>query len=317
MDQLTFKKFLDWLCLRFDVYGRKRQGKLINYAKILEPEEMELEEKALFPLRKFFFPPREKLHTYRHNHFETCKPPVRKRVFFGIPLYDLEALTQFSVIFAKDPYFQARIRHCIIIGQSPVPDEHSFFQAFEENILRHRKFDIYFDYKSESENYRFFTGSEDGQKILEDFGATQYEHIEYQGAVPRKGLPPSWQKIKAKIKKSRGNKFWKDLGKTCLGCGKCTLVCPTCYCYDLIANSQSQTRREWGVCFYPEFSQIAGNHLFLKDRTARIYNWYDHKFVRMLEEYGFVGCVQCGRCSAVCPVQIDIEKNLKKIDKFK
>lgn len=316
MDRITFKKFLDWLCLRFDVFARKRQGKQVQYTKVADPEEIELEEKALFPLRKLFFPPREKIYTWQHNQFKPEKPGSKKMVIFGIPLYDLEALTQFSVIFGKDPYFQSRIRNTLIIGLSPVPDEHTFFRAFEENILRHRKFDLYFDYNYENETYRLFTGSEDGQKIFENFGASHYEHIEYQGAVPRKGITPYWQKIKEKIKKSQRNKFWTDLGKTCLGCGKCTLACPTCYCYDLIMNSQSQMRREWGSCFYPEFSEVAGGHTFLKNRTARIYNWYDHKFVRMPEEYGFVGCVQCGRCTAVCPVKIDIEKNLKKIEKF-
>lgn len=317
MNKTSFNKFVDWLCLRFTVYARKRIGKIVKFAQVSSPENVEYEQKSDYPLRKLFFPSQENLYSCQNENFVLRKPLSQKRVIFGIPLFDLEALTQLTVIFAKDPYFQARIRNTLIIGQSPIPDDHTFYQAFEENVLRHLKFDIYFDYNETKDHYRLFTGSEEGQEILENFGQSHYEHIEYQGPVPRNGLSPYWKKIRDNVKKSSRNQFWKDLGEKCLACGKCTIVCPTCYCYDLETNAEGETKRTWGNCFYSEFSEIAGGHKFLTSIAERIYYWYAHKFVRMPSEYGFVGCVQCGRCTDVCPAEINIEKNLKKISRLK
>lgn len=316
MDSITYQKFIDWLWLRFKVYARKQVAGIVKFAPIHSSSEIESEEKAYYPLRRLFMPPCEKLYQYQDKQIIPPHKTLRKRVIFGIPLFDLEALTQYTVIFAHDPYFQTALRNTIIIGESPVPDENSFYQNFEEGILRHRKFDIYIDLNPDG-TYRLFTGSEEGQKILEDFGEQDYQHIEYQGIIPKGGLPASWLKIKEKIKSSSGSKFWKDLGKKCLACGKCSLVCPTCYCYDLAVSSDGKVCREWGNCFYPEFSRVSGDYKFLKNREERIYNWYDHKFVRMPEEYGFAGCVQCGRCIDVCPVGINIKENLEKIKKIK
>lgn len=313
MDSITYHKFIDWLILRFQVYARKRKGEIIKFVKINSSENIE-GEKSYYPLRKLFFPPKEILYQSQGGKIISSQKQTKRRVIFGIPLFDLEALTQYTVIFAHDPYFQAVLRNTIIIGESPVPDEYTFYKSFEEKVLRHQKFDLYLDQNKDG-SYRLFTGSEDGQKILEDFGETNYEHIEYQGAVPPK-ISHHWLEIKEKIKASRGSKIWKELAKKCLACGKCTLVCPTCYCYDLQTKANGKIIREWGNCFYSDFSEVAGGYKFLKNIEERIYNWYDHKFVRMPEEYGFVGCVQCGRCIDVCPIKINIKENLEIISRF-
>ncbi len=316
MDSVIYHNLIDWLCLRFEVWARKRMGELVDFVKINSGDQIEEDEKSFYPLRKLFLPPSRVLYQYQNKKFESQKPPIKKRVIFGIPLFDLEALTQYAIIFARDPYFQASLRNTIIIGKSPIPDQNLSYKNFEEKILRHLKFDIYID-RNQDNTYRLFTGSEDGQRILENFKQEDYQHIEYQGPLRlNRGDSAYWLEIKEKMKKSRGAKIWKDLAKRCLACGKCTMVCPTCYCYDLKTDTEGKVKREWGNCFYSEFSEVAGGHKFLKNIEERIYNWYDHKFVRMPEEYGFVGCVQCGRCNEVCPVGINIQKNLEKIKKF-
>ena len=39
-----------------------------------------------------------------------------------------------------------------------------------------------------------------------------------------------------------------------------------------------------------------------------------HKFKYSPERYGMLGCVGCGRCVAVCPVNIDIRKVIERPD---
>ncbi|MFA4880126.1 MAG: 4Fe-4S dicluster domain-containing protein [Candidatus Doudnabacteria bacterium] len=316
MDSITYQKFINWLLLRFEVYAPKESRGIVRFGKIQSSRDIEYSRKPFYPLRKLFLPGKEKLYSYYNKKYHSPDKEKKKRIVLGIPLFDLEALTYYSIIFSRDVYFQANLRNSIICGISPVPDENSFYQEFENKILHHLKFDLYFD-QNQNNSYRLFSGSEEGQKILEGFGEERYEHIEYQGPLKDQGYSLYLQKIAKKIKASYGFPFWKKLGGECLACGKCTLVCPMCYCYDLKTEGSGKAFREWGNCFYSEFSEVAGEYKFLKNRTERIYNWYDHKFVRMPQEYGFVGCVQCGRCTEVCPVGINIKKNLEKIKKFK
>jgi len=316
MDSITYNKFIDWLLLRFDIYGPKQIEGIVRFGKIKFRQDIEYDSKPFYPLRKLFLPNKEELYSYRDKKYQCPNQKKRKRIILGIPLFDLEALTYYSLIFSHDSYFQAKLRNSIICGISPIPDENSFYQEFEDKILHHLKFDLYFDQNKDG-SYRLFSGSEEGQKILEGFGEKNYIHIEFEGPPQKADYTTYLQKIAKKIQASYGSLFWKKLGDKCLACGKCTLVCPMCYCYDLQTTASSQLFREWGNCFYSEFSEVTGNHKFLKNRAERIYNWYDHKFVRMPREYGFVGCVQCGRCIEVCPVGINIKKNLDKIKKFK
>jgi len=121
------------------------------------------------------------------------------------------------------------------------------------------------------------------------------------------------QKIRDKFKNKFNKKLWDELGKKCIECGQCTMVCPTCFCFRFEDNSEKKRGLVSDSCFYHDFSEVAGGHQFLHNTAKRIYFWYYHKFVRIPEEYNLPGCVECGRCSKVCPAGIEIEKVLKEI----
>ena len=114
----------------------------------------------------------------------------------------------------------------------------------------------------------------------------------------------------------------------CIECGKCSLVCPTCFCYEVfdqpeLEKNTGTRQRRWSSCFYADFSEVAGPESdkmkpkFLKNTKHRIRFWYEHKFVRCPDQFSVSGCVGCGRCSKVCPVGIDIKKVLQEILKEK
>ena len=121
------------------------------------------------------------------------------------------------------------------------------------------------------------------------------------------------KKVKERLEEKFKSEIWTELSEKCLECGKCTAVCPTCFCFRLDDDSQKVRRRTLDSCFFHDFSEIAGNFKFLDCTAQRIYFWYYHKFVRIPEQYNLPGCVECGRCTKVCPAGIDLEEVLKKI----
>ena len=145
------------------------------------------------------------------------------------------------------------------------------------------------------------------------------KRIKVRAIKPR--LSRKMQKIRDIMKNSKMQgkykKIWDELGQRCVECGKCTIVCPTCFCFRFEDESSGKRTRVPDSCFYKDFSEVAGNHKFLSSTAQRIYFWYYHKFVRIPEEYNLPGCVECNRCTKNCPVGIDIKKTLSKILKIK
>jgi len=129
----------------------------------------------------------------------------------------------------------------------------------------------------------------------------------------RPGLSLRMQRIKKKMESWFNQKLWDDLGKKCIECGRCSLVCPTCFCFRFEDQASGTRGRVLDSCFYHDFSEVAGGHRFLDSTARRIYFWYYHKFVRIPEQYNLPGCLECGRCIKACPVGIDIGKVLKEI----
>ena len=109
---------------------------------------------------------------------------------------------------------------------------------------------------------------------------------------------------------------WDELSATCLGCGTCTFVCPTCQCYDIkdFNTGNGVIRyRCWDSCMYSEFTRMAhgNNRLTQKERFRQRFM---HKLVYYPENNdGIFSCVGCGRCLAKCPISMNIVKVMKKI----
>lgn len=109
---------------------------------------------------------------------------------------------------------------------------------------------------------------------------------------------------------------WDELAESCLGCGTCTFVCPTCQCYDVqdFDNGREVRRfRCWDSCMYSDFTMMAHgtNRPTQKER-------FRQRFMHKLVYYpnnnnGVFGCVGCGRCLQKCPIHMNIVKVAKKL----
>ena len=109
---------------------------------------------------------------------------------------------------------------------------------------------------------------------------------------------------------------WAELSESCLGCGTCTFVCPTCQCYDVqdFDNGREVRRfRCWDSCMYSDFTMMAHgtNRPTQKERFRQRFM---HKLVYHPNNHeGVIGCVGCGRCLQKCPIHMNIVKVAKRL----
>ena len=109
---------------------------------------------------------------------------------------------------------------------------------------------------------------------------------------------------------------WQTLSESCLGCGTCTFVCPTCQCYDIQDFNGGKTVRRfrcWDSCMYSDFTQMSAGQP-RPTQMERFRQRFLHKLVYFPDNnQGIFGCVGCGRCLRKCPVHMNIVKVVKTI----
>jgi len=326
MNKAQFNKFVEYLLRNNKVIAPQynAEGKLI-ISELKKTDDFYLgSELPLDSWKWFMLPPKMKMFDYKKNIFTEILPKTQKQIFLGVSILDLQALTLLNQIFEQDVYYQEIKKNTIIIGTSHVPKEnfYQYFSSFEENKLEHLQFDIFL--AVQNGGYKLYTGSEDGQRFLDNFGYKDYQHIEYAGPIREEGLDPQMVSVMDSMQNYHDQKIWDDLGKRCIQCGKCTIACPVCFCYRIfdlahLEKGSGERDRCWDSCFYNEFTQVAGvspeapKHRMITTTAQKIYFWYEHHFVRTPATYSLPGCVGCGRCTRTCPADIDITQTQKDI----
>ena len=125
--------------------------------------------------------------------------------------------------------------------------------------------------------------------------------------------------IPSLMKLSAHSTLWDQLDKRCLGCGTCTNVCPTCYCFDIVdfvdfSLESGRRFRVWDSCQLNQFASVAGGHDFRPTRAKRQLHRFNRKYLYQSISPGQLGCVGCGRCAANCLAKIDPVDVINKLN---
>ena len=280
--------------------------------------------------KDFFFPQFENLMEFKVEGKSIEVNDIREAsedfVVFGVRACDVKSFEILDRVFLVEPYdsyYASRREHGVIISMACTrPTETCFCGTFGIDCTNPGG-DIAV-WKTE-DAYYWQANTEKGEKLLaalglEDCGEDAVTEQKEKTAKVMSKLPLANLTTDSfgggKTMEIFNRPEWKTLSESCLGCGTCTFVCPTCQCYDVKDYNTGNgilRFRCWDSCMYSDFTKMAhGNNRL--SQVERFRQRFMHKLVYFPENNeGIFGCVGCGRCLAKCPISMNIVKVMKTI----
>jgi sulfhydrogenase subunit beta (sulfur reductase) len=259
--------------------------------------------------------------------FAPAEPADRPVAVIGARACDLAAMEIQDRVFLsdayRDPYYASRRRGLLLVAVNCThPAETCFCVSAGNGPRASRGFDL--SLTELDDGFVARAGSDAGKVILDrlpvvDAGsariATADEQVEAGAKRQVRRLPDG--DLRADLFANLEHPRWTEVASRCLGCGNCTMVCPTCFCHAEHAHPQLDGRlteqvREWDSCFSGGHSYIHG-FTVRADIRSRYRQWLTHKLGSWHDQFGTSGCVGCGRCITWCPVGIDITEEAAAI----
>lgn len=339
---LRKKSFHGWIKKldSYDIYAPVKEDDLWNYDLIDNPEDVDLDftitvlspKKIIFPQRETFL----EFETKNNGNLEIKEtlPEERMSVVLGVRPCDAKALHLMDKVFGGefvDPYYWKRRNLTVLVGLScnAPPSSNCFCSSVGCSPYSSEGMDVLLTDLGD----RYFVKSltEKGKELI-DSGKNLFEspvakdrkmmeeiHEEAKSKIPRK--IENIKKIRELLKGMFETPFWEEESLSCLRCGICTYLCPTCHCFDIndeiisAAPLKGKRVRTWDNCQFPDFTMHSSGHNPRPDRASRLRQRVLHKFQYFMELYSDYQCTGCGRCIAKCPVGIDIIEVLEKVNR--
>jgi len=308
----------------YQVVGPVAKGSKFAFGQIKDPAELRLDyNTSILPPKKYLQPPEERLMTFSRSGKATVETVIdaAPTVILGVHTCDLHAIRVLDEAFTQgypDAHYLKRREQTLLVGIECLEpcDEHSFCKSMG-TLAVSDGYDLHLTDLGES--YAVDVGSKKGAALLEKY-ASATEAAETDMQQLNKVLGAKWPRFPYKLEfdvgelaplmnQSYDSPLWEELGEKCLACGQCTLVCPTCFCFNVYdeveLNLQDGERwRRWDSCQLDEFARVAGGENFREHQAARLRHRFMRKGRYLIEKYGQLGCVGCGRCARSCLVNI-------------
>jgi len=311
------------------VYGPVRKGDKFIYDDLDDLDRLDLNMlRTIVPVKKFLVPPRFSAFSFDGKDYHGDLENIQPRVIFGVHPCEIHGILILDKLFMErvpDPYYVTRRTRTAIIGLSCVPDDKCFAKSTNTHYVE-TGFDLAFN--DLGDEYLVWIGSSLGDDLV------RYRLDLFEDEIKQRDLDKyitwrRWRDSQYKLEMdmtgmpdimelSHDLPVWKELGDKCLSCGSCSMVCPTCTCYNIAdrmnpAVFEGFRERFWDSCMFKEFALVAGGYNFREDRAQRVRLWYTHKLKAFITEFGKPACVGCGRCIDTCVVDINVRTVVSKL----
>ena len=329
----SFLGWLDSLRQSHEVIGPVREGDQTVFMPIGSSGDlfMEYGSTMLPPGKLYLYPPKEDIFRFslgKELGVEERLPEKRDRVLVALHPCDVNAIFYLDKTFLgafRDPAYEERRSttlliclncsgagqncFCASLGTGP------FFGAKEGCDL------VITDL---GENYLAEIRSERMQRIFsaellraagpEDRRIRKERESAAIGSFKKKIDTSNIDRL---LMENTEHPVWQRVAdELCLSCTNCVMVCPTCFCYDVVDEvamdmKSARRYRAWDACQDAYFAEVHGGN-YRARRAARLRQFVTHKFDQTWQ-YGVMATVGCGRCITWCPTNIDFTGIVKEI----
>ena len=307
-----WEKALSRMMKNYHIYAPLPWGEKQDYERIDEDSISEIiynHPKPASPLKTFFLPVKENVVNIEKSD--------KKKIIMGIPSCDLSGTNILDEMYLDDTFTDPTYKknreesiligsdchtlqeqcHCTTYGIKPYPEENHDLTLSQMNDS------IYIQIHSnkgeqlirEIEEFTAFTEPTENeiQSILD-----KRKSVEEQLNRRNSDLP-NYNDTGDLINYS-GEDIWKKYSETCVSCGACATICPTCTCFLLLEKPGFEKVRHLDACQYPGFEKVAAGEDPLKELYKRFRNRYMCKYVWKPEKFESIACTGCGRCIEAC-----------------
>lgn len=344
MEKILRKKSLSQWVKRLEaykIYAPMKDDDFWNFALINNPKDLNLNHSnTVLSPKKIIFPQREvflEFSTSNDSELEVKEiiPEEKASIIFGVRPCDARAIPLMDKVFGgdfTDPYYWKRRDKTILVGLScnTPPSSNCFCLSVEGSPHSKEGLDILMTDLGDKYYVESLTEKGDqlinlAKSLFEEPNAKDNKDLENIHKDSENKIKRQIQDIKnipAKLKEMFESPFWDEESLSCLRCGICTYLCPTCHCFDIndeiISSSPLKGKRvrTWDNCQFPDFTMHSSGHNPRSDRASRLRQRILHKFQYFIERYQNYQCTGCGRCISKCPVGIDIIEVLNKVEDY-
>jgi len=327
---------IDWLskeAKKMNVIVPHKLGSKVFFREFDGSMEVVLDELPFIPAKSILLPPTEELFSFEHVRSEDDVTqekinitPVREFpqvLLFGVMSCDLKGIEILEHAFShlyKDPYYLKRRENTIVVScLKHVSHEACFCDVFSPStsgadILLAEDGDVFYFEGVTDKGIDFLSSS--GLNNTEKPERVKEIKSECETKLREESERFSISGIEDKLDDVFESQIWEELTAQCLGCGICTYVCPTCYCFDIFdegcGSKCGKRMRTWDTCQSSMFTLEASGHNPRLEQFERYRNRIYHKFKILKDRTGSYGCTGCGRCIKYCPVYVDIREIIKR-----
>ena len=324
IDKISWEKTLVSLCGHYNVYAPIKTCDSLDYELIDENNCTQIvynSPKPITPLKTFYIPVKQSLLSDSRGTM---------RLIIGTPSCDLAALDLLDAIYndpayPDDTYEMNRSNTIIIAAACFDFQEHCHCISYDINPYPERNCDLSIGIIKE--NVYLLSFSDKGNALISelerisplqeipyvDTEPLRLKHVYIKDELIRKNKNIPDVKQSNRIVREAEHWLWKKHSSTCVSCGACATICPTCTCFLLLDRPEFTKVRQTDACQYPGFERVAAGEDPLKKLNERFRNRYMCKYVWKPERYKLSSCTGCGRCIETCIGKIDKNNVLKEM----
>jgi len=319
-------KWVTHLMKKARLYAPKKKENSFVFRPVKDVAEICLKYiPTILPPKKYYFPQKEKLLKFNVKPFKTSKAikEFEDFILFGVHTCDIAGIQCMDVVFRQepeDPNYLNRKDKMSIIGIECLEycDKFANCTAMGNHVPR-GGYDLMM--VDVGQQFVLHINSEKGELLvkglayIKEAGPKDMDALEAAREAKKKVFKQEFNtslpKVYEAFDKSFSSKVWEDVGKRCVGCGNCTAVCPTCYCFDVMDDMELSLQegvryRIWNSCQMDDFAKVAGGEDFRKGRDARQRHRYYRKFKYPVDKFNRYFCTGCGRCTRTCMAEISL-----------